>query len=240
MKLEAVLLQLLEQIKNDDWTDESRANVKDLIQSSASDRTLNPRDKTDGNEKLLKATVFIALGTATDMYGVGDETKLYPIPFFERQPQSQIAPLMDDMSTVGIVLGECVRSWEEVFYDICHESLHLLDPIINVYDSNVKVSALEEGVAVKFAEDMYEQYVRPYCRKKPLTSPVSDINSQYFKAYSAAKKIPDVVLKDVRKVFGKFSKIDDVEKFKEMVGNFISDEDVKTLVDPFVYTKRLY
>ena len=142
---------------------------------------------------------------------------------------------MGDHDTVAIVLGQHVRSWEEVFYDICHESLHLLNPVINVKDSKVKVCALEEGVAVKFAETMYAKYIRPYCDKIPSTSPVHAPNCQYFLAYLAAEKIPDDVLKEVRNVFGKFSNIDDSEKFRVLVSDYLSKEEIEILVETIVY-----
>jgi hypothetical protein len=179
--------------------------------------------------------MLVTLGLVQDLYGSGDDTELDPCPRFEPQPQSQIVPLMGDHGTVAIVLGEYVRSWEEVFYDICHESLHLLNPVINVKDSKVRVSSLEEGVAVKFAESMYEKYIKPYCGKTPLTSPVKSPNSQYFLVFNAAKKIPDDVLKEIRSVFGKFSNIDDSEKFKRLVSQYLNDEEIRILVQGFVY-----
>lgn len=124
---------------------------------------------------------------------------------------------------------------ENAFYDVCHEVVHLLNPVFNVQDANVKVSALDEGVAVKFAEQMYERYIRPYCDRIPSTSPIFYRNSQYFVAYSAAKKIPDGVLKEVRQVFGMFSKIDDVEKFKTLVGSYLSDKEMDELMAKFIY-----
>lgn len=235
MTIAPVLLELLEQIKDDQFTDEMKATLKKLIDSAAVDLTSDPRDRTEGNQKLLNAAVLVALGTVQDLYGIGDDTKLYPSPIFEAQSHSQIVPLMEDQGTVAIVLGECIESWEEVFYDICHESLHLLNPVLNVNSSKIKVSALEEGVAVKFAEQMYEKYIKPYCDKIPSTSPANALGSQYFIAYSAAKNIPDDVLKEVRNVFGKFSAIDDAGKFGGLVREYLNDEEIEILVEPFMY-----
>jgi hypothetical protein len=235
MTIGPVLLELLEQIKVDQCTPEIRVTLKEQIESAVDDLTSNPRDRTEGNLKLLNATIVVALGTAEDLYGAGDDTRLHQLPIFEFQPQSQIVPLLGDHGTVAVVLGEYVRTWEEVFYDICHESLHLLNPIINVKDDTVKVSALEEGCAVKFAEEMYEKHIKPYCDRIPLTSPILAPTSQYFLAYSATKKIPDNVLKEVRKVFGRFSNVNEVEKFKAMVGAYVNDEEIELLIKPFAY-----
>ena len=233
MTIAMVLLELLEQIKDDQFTDEVKATLKKQIDSAAVDRTSDPRDRTEGNQNLLNAAMLVVYGTVQDLYGVGDETDLYPFPIFEAQPQSQIVPLIKDRGTVTIVLGENVRSWEDVFYDICHESLHLLNPAINV-----KICALEEGVAVKFAEQMYEKCVIPYCDKMPRTSPANSYASEYYVAYSAAKKIPDDVLKEIRNVFGKFSKIDDAEKFGELVSEYLNDDEIERLVAPFITNRK--
>jgi hypothetical protein len=235
MTIGPVLLELLTQIENNQYSPEKKACLKELIGSAAVDATKNPRDDTEGNRKLLYSAVLVALGTVQDLYGIGDDTELHPFPEFVNQPQSQIAPLMDNHSTVAIVLGNYVRTWEEVFYDICHESLHLLNPVLNVRDSRVQVSALEEGVAVKFAEHMYGKYIKPYCKNIPSTSPVGDIQGQYFKAYCAAKKIPDEVLHEVRIAFGKFSSINDVEKFAELVGAYLNEEEIEILMQPVKY-----
>lgn len=228
-------MELLSQIKDDQFTDELKATLKRQIELSSVDLTLNPRDETEGNLKLLNAVMLIALGSAQDLYGSGEDTGLDPFPRFEDQPQSQIVPLMGDHGTVAIVLGTYVKSWEEVFYDICHESLHLLNPVIKVNDREVRVSALEEGVAVKFAEKMYEKCIKPYCGQTPLTSPVNSPSSQYYLAFNAAKKIPDDVLKEIRSVFGKFSNIEDSGKFKRLVNQYLNDEEIRILVEVFVY-----
>ena len=236
MTIGPVLLDLLAQIGEHHCSPEAKARLEEMIGSAVVDVTPNPRDETNANRTILRSAVWVALGTVQDLYGIGDETELDPHPKFLNQPQSQIAPLMGNHSTVAIVLGNCVRTWEDVFYDICHESLHLLNPVLNVRDRRVQVSALEEGVAVKFAEHMYEKYIKPHCDKIPPTSPVWNVRSQYFKAYCAAKKIPDEVLYEVRSVFGRFSSINDVEKFTELVGGYLNEEEINILMEPVEYT----
>lgn len=235
MRIETALLQVLEQIENDQCTDEVKESLRVQIKSAASDLTLVPRDETDGNRMFRYAMGMLALGMAEQLYGAGDDTDLDPLPRFWSKPNSQIMPLLGDHGTAVIAIGTFAVSWEEVFYDICHESLHLLNPVINVHGSNVKVSALEEGVAVKFAEQMYEKYINSYCNKIPATSPINAFHTQYFQAYSVAKRIPDVILKEVRKVFGRFSKLDDADKFKDLVCDYLSDEEAEILLAPFRY-----
>jgi hypothetical protein len=235
MTIGPVLLNLLEQIENDQCTPKVKETLKGLIESAAIDVTRDPREETEGNKKLLHAAMLVILLKVQDLYGDGDDTELHSTPVFLDQPQSQIAPIKDDHGKVVLGLGSYVRSWEDVFYEICHEGLHLLDPVINVANGEVKVSALEEGCAVKFAEQIYEEHIKPYCNNVPLTSPIAATDSQYFSAYSAAKKIPNEILKEVRRVFERFSNIDDHKRFKGLVGEYVSDEEIDVLVSPFIY-----
>jgi len=234
MTIAAVLLKLLEDIQ---FSDEIRLKLKEVI-DSAIEVTSNPRDEIDGNQKLLHATLIIAFEKTQELYGESGAKDLHHMPVFLNQSQSQIVWEKDnpDKSILGI--GNCARSWEEVFYDICHESLHLLNPATNVIDDDTYVSALEEGCAVKFAEQMYDRYIKPTCDKIPLTSPTRAPSSQYFLAYSAARKIPDDVLKVVRSVFGKFSNINDCKKFSELVDKYVSDIEINELIKPFSYKRK--
>jgi|GEM_PF-5993397 len=235
MAIESVLVELASQIGYDQITKEQKATLISQIRSSASDLTSNPRDHTNGNTLLLNATMAVALGIAQNRYGIGDDAGLYLHPLFGDKPHSQLMPLERDNREFAIVLGMCVRSWEDVFYDICHESLHLLNPVLIVKGDGGKVSALEEGVAVKFAEDMYDTHIRTYCDHIPLTSPINDPSSQYFRAYCAAKKIPDALLKEVRRIFGRFSDVNDSEKLRYIVTDYLDDEEIRTLIEPFRY-----
>jgi hypothetical protein len=230
VKIVQVLLALLEEAE---FPDEVKAKIKNLIDSAAVEATSNPRDETEENRNLLRAALVIILEKIQSLYGDSNAKRIHRVPFFQDQPHSQVGPLKDDFESIGLAIGNSARSWEEVFYEICHETLHLLNPVVDVKSN--KVSALEEGCAVRFAEQMYKKYIKPYCNKIPRTSPVGDRSSQYFSAYSAANKIPDDVLKKIRKTFGRFSNIDDAEKFKELVGKYLSDEEVEVLTKPFVY-----
>ena len=91
MTIGPVLLKLLEQIRNDQYTDELKTVLKEQIESSSVDLTLNPRDRTEGNLKLLNAAMLVAHGTAQDLYGPAEDMGLDPSPRFEAQPQSQIS-----------------------------------------------------------------------------------------------------------------------------------------------------
>lgn len=233
MTIVLALLKILESFEDPEFTPEMRTKLRVQINSASPSLTLNPREQTEGNGKILNAMLALALGQAQQMYGVGDDTRLHPMPLFLDQPQSQIVPLKDDLGRVVLGLGTYARSWEEVFYDVCHESLHLLNPVINVRVN--KVCALEEGCAVKFAEQMYKKYISPYCPKISPTSPVAATDTQYFLAYSAATKIPNEVLRRIKETFGTFSSIDDREKFAELTQKYLTKEEIEILIMPFLY-----
>jgi len=234
MQILMVLLGLLEQIENDQFPLKVKADLKELI-AAAPSITSNPRDKTDGNISILTAMLTILLGTVQDLYGIGDETEVSLHPQFLDYQQSQIRFLVGDAPRGIVVLGRYVRTWEEVFYDLCHESLHLLDPVLNIEEA--MVSALEEGVAVKFAEQMYAKHIKPYCDSIPVTSPVRAPQSQYFRAYCAAEKIPDDVLRGIRNAFGRFSNINHVNKFRELTMAYLNETEIEVLMAPVFYPR---
>ena len=121
-----------------------------------------------------------------------------------------------------------------MFYELCHETVHLLNPVRDIKQS--RVSALEEGVAVKFAEEMYEAFIATYTRHGPLVTPAADKSSSYFRAFSIAKKIPDDVLKRIRKEFGKFSAVDDASLLMKIAPACITEHEAQQMCDAFDYS----
>ncbi|WP_220465770.1 hypothetical protein, partial [Pseudomonas juntendi] len=77
-----------------------------------------------------------------------------------------------------ICFGTQVITWEQLFYELAHETLHLLGPT----DTNKNtVARIEEGVAVKFAEEFYKDYVYPSIKRYTYISPLSAPLSAYYK-----------------------------------------------------------
>ncbi|RQY65618.1 hypothetical protein DF110_28475 [Burkholderia stagnalis] len=137
-------------------------------------------------------------------------------------------------TTFGVSVGSFAESWEQVFYELCHETVHLLNPILDIKQS--RVSALEEGVAVKFAEDLYGTFIQTYTRRSPLVTPTSNKSSSYFKAFSIAKKIPDDKLKLIRKEFGKFSAVDNAPLLMKIAPACIAEHEALQICDAFDYS----
>lgn len=236
IKMQEVVVQIIEQISDATCDPELKTQIKALIQPD--DITSNPREETDGNRYFLQAMLIATLGAAEDLYGEGEDVKIQYLPIFKDQPHSQIALALDatgDAGCIITIIGKYAKTWEDVFYEISHESIHLLNPTINAEKIEVIVRAMEEGCAVKFAEHMHEKHIKSFCKAPPVTSPNCPFGGQYLAAYRAAKKIPDDVLKAIRKEFGRFSSVDDKEKLKLLAAKYISDKDIETLVERFRY-----
>lgn len=151
---------------------------------------------------------------------------------------SKICERTDAQNTFKVLISSNCNTWEDVFYDLCHECLHLLNPTKDI--SKVDVQRLEEGVAVKFAEDMYRKYITPYCNITPINSPITSLDptarhSQYYKAHSITSKISDDKLREVRSAFGSFWSIKDKDKFMSIVGDCITNEEADYLLSKFDY-----
>lgn len=153
---------------------------------------------------------------------------------------SKVSTALNDPSTFVTFISSMCVTWEDLFYDLCHECLHLLNPATR--NQKDTVQRLEEGVAVKFAEDLYKKYITSYCIISPFNSPITSLDpmakySQYYKAYSITSKIPDDKLREVRSEFGSFWSIEDKDKFMWIVGDYITDKEADYLLSHFDYNQ---
>lgn len=153
--------------------------------------------------------------------------------------RSRVSTLTNDANTFAIFISSMCVTWEDLFYDLCHECLHLLNPATR--NQKDTVQRLEEGVAVKFAEGLYKKYITPYCNTSPFNSPITSLDpmakySQYYKAYSMTSKISDAKLREVRSEFGSFWSIEDKDKFMSIVGDYITNDEADYLLSNFDYS----
>ncbi|MGA3868468.1 hypothetical protein ACI2UM_24110 [Ralstonia nicotianae] len=214
----------------------TQRKVKEL----AANATENPRDNVRENYEMLYHTQEAILDVVEGRYGKCDDaidTYMHPVlrdMEKNKHTRSQIGSLKSMPATFGVSVGSFAESWEQVFYELCHETVHLLNPVRDIKQS--RVSALEEGVAVKFAEEMYEAFIATYTRHGPLVTPAADKSSSYFRAFSIAKKIPDDVLKRIRKEFGKFSAVDDASLLMKIAPACITEHEAQQMCDAFDYS----
>lgn len=214
----------------------TQRKVKEL----AANATDNPRDNVRENYEILYHTQEAILDVVEARYGKCDEdidTYMHPVlrdAENNKHTGSVIWSLKDQPRTFGIGVGSFAESWEQVFYELCHETVHLLNPVLDI--KQFRVSALEEGVAVKFAEETYEIFIAIYTCNGPLVTPTSNKSSSYFKAFSIAKKIPDNILKLIRKEFGKFSAVDNASLLMQIAPACITAHEAQQMCDAFDYS----
>lgn len=223
---------------NDLHQDIDAQNIfKDSIESQLPHKVLlQLRDDNDFNWWLRHTILVLVVTKAEKIYGECDTAfTIYPDPDLNSSPRSRICPEKGNHKNIIVCMGSYVLTWEDFFYEICHESIHLLNPVIDI--KNNPSSALDEGVAVKFAEIMFNTYIKPYHEYPPNNSPLNPIagNNNYNKSYQIANKIPDDVLFEIRKEFTAFTRINNVSKFAEFTDNYIDNNEIKFISDHFVY-----
>ncbi|ODL95727.1 hypothetical protein [Acinetobacter pittii] len=169
------------------------------------------------------------------LYGKRDQNFIiYKEPNLKDSQRSRLCPIIDSKTEFFVCLGRYINNWEDFFYDICHESVHTLNPVFDI--RNNPASALDEGVAVKFAENMYDKYIRPYSKCSPISSPLfTRKENNYKRAYIIAEKIPDKILCNIRKEFNSFGKINDIQRFSEITKDYLNIQEIEFICNNFEY-----
>ncbi|HHQ6628261.1 TPA: hypothetical protein ACSTL5_004828 [Serratia fonticola] len=178
---------------------------------------------------------------------VGPQHNIYlfnnATPFYNRQREEQGVinsqvisfhpehPLAKDYE-YGVCIGWRYDSWEQFFYQVAHDAVHLLNPKIAPLGT-IRTCALDEGVAVRYAEEMLEKYL-PYVSRAFVDSPVGT-NNPYHVAWLAASKLPDSVLRQIRVEFGSFGEIGDPARFAEMTAQWLTPKEAELLSGDFCY-----
>lgn len=207
------------------------------ISACGSAITENPREFNEANQSILWATLNALFLRAEQLYGVGGDFKRLEYPIFEDHPNSLIAPLCKEADRFAVVIGKHFDTWETVFYEIAHESVHFLHPVANVNDHSV--ATLEEAVAVRFAENAYLQYVSSYTGLPPPHSPLGREQRSacpYVKGYKAIGNLTDPTLRALRKEFVSFSLAFDAERIIEICAGDIERSDAIVLAESFDYS----
>lgn len=174
---------------------------------------------------------FLLLARVESLYGASSHEKLNFHPSFMGHPHSMVCPLKGDHDTFGVTVGAHATTWEAVFYELAHEMVHSLNPVVSAHEK--KLAALEEGVAVKFAEGIYRELISTYTGRPPEISPVTMRESHYYLAFLATNKIPDAVLSEIRSHFGSFSAINYSAAFASLKSNYLTEDEIRLLMAPF-------
>lgn len=133
---------------------------------------LSPREWNEDSNHLRTFILYFMLRELEKRYG--DSTspgRTFMTPFYCRQREeygftgSQIItfekshPIARDYD-YGVCIGWRYDSWEQFFYQVSHEAVHLLNPKA-APNGTLRTSALDEGMAVRYAEEILEKYL-PY------------------------------------------------------------------------------
>lgn len=224
---------MLEKLDNDLKCIKEECLLEDLERIS-SRLTPNIRENNESNIVLRCIISFVLYELVKKKYGSPDPSFTYNYQVdLTSSERSKVCPLKGDISTVAICIGPYIKTWWDLVYDMAHETVHLLNPILQI---DQPYNSIEEGVAVKFAEDVFENYLSAYApMSEACSSPkiAIDQSNNYLTVYKVAKKIPDEKLKKIREKFGSFGKIDKFENFFELIKEFVSTEEAQTLFKSF-------
>ncbi|TKK12402.1 hypothetical protein EcCFBP13530_23775 [Enterobacter cancerogenus] len=222
-----------------------QSQIAEIMAQAPEALNMSPRDNNDPSINLRKLIQHFMLWDLEERYGdmqFPDTT--FRLPFYEHSREiagvrnSQVIsfnpmhPLVREYD-FGVCIGWPFDSWEAFFYQLAHESVHLLNPKVAPVGM-LRTSTLDEGVAVRYAEEMLERYfpdVNPYSVGSPAGMP-----NAYDEAWRAARKIPDKALRQVRETFGGFGDITDAARFKELTAQWLTSAEAEPLSSDFHYS----
>ncbi|HCV3155822.1 hypothetical protein [Acinetobacter baumannii] len=226
--------KMLEKLDTDLKCIKEESLLEDL-ESISSDLTLNIREDNESNLTLRCIIAYVLHELVKKNYGSPDPLYTYNYQVdLTSSKWSKVSPLMNDHSTVAICIGPYIKTWWDLVYEMAHETVHTLNPILEI---GLPYNSLEEGVAVKFAEEVFENYLSNYAPMSvAYSSPrkTFDQTNNYLTAYKAAKKIPNEKLKEIRDKFGSFGKIDNFENFYKLIEGYVGTEEAQTLFRNFI------
>jgi len=227
---------VIERLLNDIYLDfDYTEKILSLLDREVQEITEDPRDF--GNTFAVNVAGILLLEMVERKFGATslDAEFMSTSPAFSTTPRSQVNVNMvtadHPTARYTIFLGCRINTWHQFFYELAHESIHMLGP---ANTKEVEIATLDEGVAVKFAEDFYREYIFPSTGVPVPESPLSAPQSVYFKAYQAANKIPDVILFEIREKFNNFREVKN-PLFYEMTLNYLSRSEAELLCSAFDY-----
>ena len=134
------------------------------------------------SEKAMIELQNFLLEEAEKRFGRRDTSKtIWPPKFGDGPPY-----IVSYSNYAGAFLSKNASGyWQTALYELAHETVHLLNPIIG--DTNY----LEEGIAVAFSVDLSESLTN---------HPMSPNDEHYSLAWSLVKNLPDDINASVKKI----------------------------------------
>ena len=130
----------------------------------------------------------------------------------------------------GLCIGWRYDQWEQFFYQAALGAVYLLNPRTAPMGT-LRASTLEAGMAIRYAEEMLSKYL-PYTGRALVDSPVGTGN-KFDMAYQVVCKLPDDLLRQIRKEFGSFGTINDSRRFATMTSRWLTKAEAELLSSDF-------
>ena len=247
MTLNQPVLTMLRRLKDDARGINAGAQeqAQQILDKAPETLIQSPR-QWDADCNALRAFIlYFLLADLEKRYGdmaCGERT--FQIPFYEWQrelaemPATGIVSFKDDSELAkeydyGLCIGWRYDQWEQFFYQVALGAVYLLNPRIAPVGT-LKISALEPGMAIRYAEEMLGKYL-PYTGRALVDSPVGTGN-MFDRAHRAARKLPDNLLRQIREEFGSFGSITDPVRFADMTSDFLTPDEARLLSSDFRYS----
>jgi hypothetical protein len=228
---------VIESLLNYIYSDPEHTNTI-LCSLDEKEHTITTNPRAAANAYAVSVSGILLFELAEKKYGktsLADEA-MSIFPTFSSHYRSQvgvnIVTVEHPTKRFSIYLGAHINTWEQFFYELAHESIHMLGPACT---NEVSVATLDEGVAVKFAENFYQDYIFPVSGLPIPSTPLSAPHSVYFKAFYATDKIPDKTLVEIRKKFRNFHEVSN-PVFYDMTRDYLSKAEADLLCSAFDYS----
>lgn len=242
----ARFMNMLESLRDNagELPEQVQSQVAEILAQVPEALNMSPRDDNAPSINLRRLILHFMLWDLEERYGdmqFPDTTYRTPIYDYSREiagvrnsqvikfnPTHPIAKEYD----FGVCIGWSYDTWEAFCYQLAHEAVHLLNPKI-APNGTLRTCALDEGVAVRYAEEMLNKYF-PDEDRGSVGSPVGRPNA-YNAAWQATRKLPDTALRQIRDTFCSFGDITDPELFEELTAQWLTSDEAALLSSDFPY-----
>jgi len=246
MTLNQPVLTMLRRLKEDASGINAGAQeqAQQILDKAPETLIQSPRQWDTDCNALRAFILYFLLVDLEKRYGdmaCGERT--FEIPFYEWQrevaemPATGVVSFKEDSELAekyefGLCIGWRYDKWEQFFYQAALGAVYLLNPRV-APRGTLKTSALEPGMAIRYAEEMLEKYL-PYTGRALVDSPVGTGN-MFDRACRAARKLPDSLLRQIREEFGSFGTITDPVRFADMTSDFLTPDEARLLSSDFLH-----
>ncbi|TQO04750.1 UNVERIFIED_ORG: hypothetical protein FHU01_4332 [Citrobacter freundii] len=247
MTLNQPVLTMLRRLKGDirGINVDAQEQAQQILDKAPETLTQSPRQWDTDCNALRAFILYFLLVDLEKRYGdmaCGERT--FEIPFYEWQreaaemPATGVVSFKDDSELAkkydyGLCIGWRYDQWEQFFYQVALGAVYLLNPRTAPVGT-LKTSSLEPGMAIRYAEEMLAKYL-PYTGRALVDSPVGT-GTMFDRAYRAARKLPDDLLRRIREEFGSFGTINDPVRFANMTSDFLTPDEACLLSSDFHYS----